>query len=84
MPTLPASRAIRLRGDRLVAWPTGLAGFGGRDCSPGVPGDLEDHDGDDEADDRVAAVEAKRDGDRAADHPERDKAVDAGVVTVSD
>ena len=52
-----------------------------RTCS-GVPGDLEDHDGDREADDRVGDLGAERDHDGARDDGERDEAVDAGMISV--
>ena len=56
--------------------------LGSPDGVPGVPGDLEDHEGDREADDRVGDLRAERDDDRARDDGERDEAVDAGVVSV--
>jgi hypothetical protein len=61
-----------------------FARFGGRDRAPGVPGDLDDHERDCEADDRVGDVGAERDADRARDDAERDEAVDSGVVAVGD
>ena len=61
-----------------------LAWVGSRDDPPGVPGDLQDDEGDREADDRVGDLRAERDDDRAGDDAERDEAVDAGVVAVGD
>jgi hypothetical protein len=62
----------------------GFARFRGGDGAPGVPGDPEDDECDSEADQRVADACAERDNDRARDDPERDEAVDAGVVSISD
>jgi hypothetical protein len=64
--------------------PVHLARVGRRDRSPGVPGDLEYHQSDDQADDRVTAREAKGDDDRARNDGERDESIDAGVVAVGD
>ena len=52
--------------------------------SPGVPGDLQDHERDPEPDQRVGALEPERDDDRARDDTERDEAVGARVVAVGD
>ena len=49
-----------------------------------VPGDLEDHERDRQADDRVTAWEAESDDDRARDDAERDEAVNASMVAVGD
>src|SRR5581483_5706459 len=51
---------------------------------PRVPGDLQDHERDREADYRVGDLRAERDDDRARNNPERDEAVDASVVAVGD
>jgi len=45
---------------------------------------LEDHGGDEEADDRIRDLEAGGEGDRARDDAERDETVDARVVPVGD
>ncbi len=49
-----------------------------------MPGDLEDHEGDREPDQRVGDLEADRDDDRAGDDAEADESVGAGVVAVGD
>jgi len=47
-----------------------LAGLARPDHAPRVPGDPEDHDGDDEADDGIDDLCAEADRDRAHHHPE--------------
>jgi hypothetical protein len=59
-----------------------LARLRRRDRPPRIPGDLEDHERDQQADDRVPDLGTKRDDDRAGHHAQRDKAVDASVVAV--
>jgi hypothetical protein len=54
------------------------------DRVPGIPGDLQDHEGDPEADHRVENRRAKPGSDRAADHRQRDEAIDPRVVSVRD
>ena len=61
-----------------------LAGLARVDHAPRVPGDAEDHDGDDEADDRVDDLEAEPDRDRADHDAERHERVRARVLTVGD
>src|SRR5215211_5107589 len=61
-----------------------LARLSRRDRAPRVPGDLQDHDGDEQTENRVADRRTKRDHDRACDDAERDEPVDAGVVAVGD
>src|SRR5215204_6020760 len=61
-----------------------LARLGGGDDAPGIPGDLDDHECNQEADDRVSSGEAERDEGGARDDTERDEAVDACVVAVCD
>ena len=61
-----------------------LAGVGGRDGVPALPGDVKDDGGYDEADDRVGQVKPERDDGGAGEHAEADEAVDAGVVAVGD
>src|SRR3954452_3444015 len=56
--------------------------LGVADRPPGVPGDLQDHDGDREPDHRVDDRNAEPGGERAADHSERDEAVDSRVLSV--
>ena len=51
---------------------------GAVDRLPGVPRDLEDHEGDDDTDDRVGDQST----DRASNDAERHKRVDAGVIPV--
>ena len=46
-----------------------LAGIRGRDRPPRVPRDLEDHERNQQADDRVGDVEAKSDNDSTATTP---------------
>ncbi len=55
---------------------------GGADRLPGLPGDAQDDEGDREADQGVAEVEAEADDDRAANDSERDEAVRTSVVAV--
>jgi hypothetical protein len=55
-----------------------------RDQAPGIPGDLEDHERDDETDDRIADRSAQSDDDRAGHDAERDKAIGPGMVAVRD
>src|SRR5512132_3358973 len=52
------------------------------DRLPGLPGDPEDHPGDDDGDDRIGHREAERDQDGAEHHPEADEAVGPRVVAV--
>jgi len=54
------------------------------DRTPGVPGDRQDHEGDEQADDRVADGSAERNDGGAGDDPQRDEAVYARMVTVRD
>src|SRR2546430_2449471 len=61
-----------------------LAGVGGRDGVPALPGDVKDDGGYDEADDRVGQVKPERDDGGAGEHAEADEAVDAGVLSVRD
>ena len=49
---------------------------------PGVPGDLEDHERDQETDDRIGDRHARGNDGRTGDHADRDEAVNAGVVAV--
>jgi uncharacterized protein involved in oxidation of intracellular sulfur len=58
--------------------------LGGADGVPRVPGDLQDHERDREADQRVTDLEPERDDGGARDHAERDEAVDPGVLAVGD
>jgi hypothetical protein len=60
------------------------AGLGRRDDSPRVPGDLEDDEGDGEADEWIGSGEAEGNEGGAGDDGEGDEAVDAGVVSVGD
>jgi hypothetical protein len=52
--------------------------------APGVPGDFEDHERDCEPDQRVGDLGTEPDDERARDHAETDKRVDASVVAVRD
>ncbi len=52
------------------------------DGVPGVPGDLQDHEGDRQADDRVGDLSTERDHDRTRDDTQRDEAVNARMVSV--
>src|SRR5262245_47433308 len=61
-----------------------LAWLRRRDEAPGVPGDLEDHERDEEADDRVRARQTDCDEGSARDHAERYEAVRPSVVAVRD
>src|SRR5579862_3208794 len=54
------------------------------DGLPGVPGDLEDHSGDRETDQRIRDRCAERDDCRAGDDAERDEGIDARVVPIGD
>jgi hypothetical protein len=47
-----------------------LAGIGGRYEAPRIPGDLEDHEGDDEPDDGICARQPKRNENGADDDAE--------------
>src|SRR5215210_8080911 len=51
---------------------------------PRVPGNLDDNERDQEADDRVADASPQRDEGRAEHDAERDKAVDTSMVPVGD
>jgi hypothetical protein len=52
--------------------------------TPGVPGDLEDHERDDEADDGITDRGSEGDDDRARDDSERDETIGPSVVAVCD
>ncbi len=54
------------------------------DGLPRVPGDLEDHSGNREADKRIGDRSAERDDGRAGDNAKGDERVDARVVPISD
>ena len=60
------------------------ARLGRRHESPRVPCDLEDHEGDEEADERIAAGQAERGEDRARDDSDGDEPVRPRVVAVGD
>ena len=57
---------------------------GVRDRLPAFPGDVEDDERDDEADDRVGEFEADCDDGGAGEDAEADEAVDARVFAVGD
>src|SRR6266566_5116413 len=59
-----------------------LARIGLGDGVPAFPGDVEDDEGDDEADDRVGEFQSDRDDGGAGEDAEADEAVDAGVLAV--
>ena len=59
-----------------------LARIRGGHQTPAVPGDLEDHERDDEADERVADRGSEGDDDRARDDPEGDEAIGPSMVAV--
>jgi hypothetical protein len=59
-----------------------LAGVGCGDRLPAFPGDAEDDERDEEADDRVGEFESECDDGGAGEDAETDEAVDPGVVTV--
>ena len=54
------------------------------DGAPRVPGDLEDHERDQKADDRIADLPAEADERRARDDAEGDESVHAGMFAVGD
>src|SRR2546425_9975003 len=59
-----------------------LAGIGLGDGVPAFPGDIEDDEGNDKADDWVGEVQPKGNHAGARQHAEADEAVDAGVISV--
>ena len=53
------------------------------DRAPGIPGDPEDHDRDQQTDDRVANLPAESNEGRTHDDSQGDEAVHAGMLSVS-
>src|SRR5438876_2349173 len=54
------------------------------DCAPALPGDAQDHEGDDEPDERVCNLESEGDDRCRSDDPEADETVRACMLAVSD
>src|SRR6266545_8142484 len=82
------SRAYARRGGcaALSCGPAGPVSAGRRVAhgAPGVPGDLEDHERDREADQRVGDLDAEPDDERAGNDAEADQGIDASMIAVGD
>lgn len=79
-----AGRVVDAIAKHLVRVIDRFAGIGGRDESPRVPCDLEDHERDKQADDRVCAWKSDSDESGAHDDAERHEPVSSSVVPIGD